>query len=164
MEFISIVPWTMIAQIGNVIILFFFMKKILFHRVQAVLQKRMDSTNRVYEEADAIKSEAQELYDKYESLMKGAKADAEKIIDNANAAAREKSDTMIALAQKDTQYMLSSAKEEIRQSKVKAADEMRRETADIAIQLAAKILEREIHESDHRNLILQTIEGTGETL
>lgn len=163
MEFISIVPWTMIAQIANVIILFFFMKKFLFHRVQAILQKRIDSTARVYEEADAKRSEAQALYEKYESLMKKANTDAEKIIQDANAAAREKSDAMIALAQKDTQYMLASAKEEIKQSKAKAAEEVKKETADIAVQLAAKILEREIHESDHRSLILQTIESAGET-
>lgn len=164
MEFISIVPWTMIAQIGNVIILFFFMKKILFHRVQAILQKRIDSTNRIYEEADSAKSEALGLYEKYESLMKEAKTDADKILQSANTAAREKSESMIALAQKDTQYMLSAAKEEIRQSRIKAEDEMKKETAEIAVLLAAKILEREIQESDQHNLILQTIESSGKTL
>ena len=95
MEFISIVPWTMIAQIGNVIILFIFMRKFLFHRVQAILQKRIDRTNQVYAEADASRLEAQKLYEEYASLIKEAKTDAAEIIQNANTAAREKSDTKI---------------------------------------------------------------------
>lgn len=163
MEFISIVPWTMIAQIGNVIILFLFMRKFLFHRVQAILQKRTDRTNQVCAEADAARLEAQKLYEEYASLMKEAKTDAAEIIQNANTAAREKSDTMIALAKKDAQHMLDSAREEIKRSKAKAADELKEETADIAVMLASKILEREIQEQDHRSMILRTIESTGET-
>lgn len=164
MEFISIVPWTMVAQVGNVIILFLFMKKFLFQRVQDILQKRMETTNSVFAQADEANSQAEALREKYEALMKGAEADAEKIIQDASAAAREKSESMITLAQKDTRYMLSAAKEEIRQERAKAADEIKNETAGLAIDLASRILEREINEADHHSLILETIEGSGEAL
>lgn len=164
MEFISIVPWTMIAQVGNVIILFLFMKKFLFRRVQDMLQKRMETTNAVFDQADAANSQAKALREQYEVLMKGAGADAQKIIQDASAAAREKSESMIALAQKDTRYMMSAAKEEIRQEKAKAADEIKNEAAGMAVGLASRILEREIKEADHHSLILEAIEDSGEAL
>ena len=61
LDFISIDPWRMIMQIGNLIILFLLMKKFLFKPVKAILDKRQAEVDSMYNEAAAAETAAKEI-------------------------------------------------------------------------------------------------------
>ena len=54
------------------------------------------------------------------------------------------------------------AEAEIEQERKKAVNELKNEIGGMAIDLAGKVIEREISEDDHRKLIEEFIENVGE--
>lgn len=56
----------------------------------------------------------------------------------------------------------SRAEAELLQEKKKAVNRLKNEIGSIAMEIAGKVVERELHEEDHRKLIDEFIENVGE--
>ena len=60
--------------------------------------------------------------------------------------------------------MKNKAEKEIAQEKKKAVNEVKGEIGDMAVEIAGKVIEREINEKDHEKLIDEFISNVGEVL
>ena len=107
-ELVTIIPWTFIAQICNLFIQCWLIKKFLFK----------------------------------------------------DAAAR--SEAMIQEAQTQAAGIKAKAEADIAQEKKKAVNDIKNEIGGIAMDIAGKVIEREISEEDHKKLIDEFIENVGE--
>lgn len=58
--------------------------------------------------------------------------------------------------------MKEKAEKDIAQEKKKAVNEIKNEIGDMAMEIAGKVIEREINETDHAKLIDEFIENVGE--
>ena len=58
--------------------------------------------------------------------------------------------------------MKNKAEKEIAQEKKKAVNEVKGEIGDMAVEIAGKVIEREINETDHEKLIDEFISNVGE--
>jgi F-type H+-transporting ATPase subunit b len=94
--------------------------------------------------------------------MANAKAEANEIITAATKTAEQKSDEIIGDANRKAAAAKVKAEAEIAQERKKAVNELKNEIGGIAIDLAGKVIEREISEDDHRKLIDEFIENVGE--
>ena len=81
--------WTIAFSIINILVLFLFLKKFLFGRIQNIMDQRAAAVQADLDQAKASKEEAHQLRQQYEDTLSGAKQEASTIIANARTAAKE---------------------------------------------------------------------------
>ena len=161
-ELVTIIPWTFIAQILNLFIQLYFIRRFLFQPVNAVLEKRQELADRQLEDARTAKQDAESLKTDYEARLLTAKTEAALLLQNAQKDAAQRSDEIIRTAQLQAAGFKSRAEAELLQEKKKAVNRLKNEIGSIAMEIAGKVVERELHEEDHRKLIDEFIENVGE--
>ena len=161
-EFISITPWTIVFSICNLLILCALIKKFLFKPVMSILEARQKEIDDIYGEADKDRNEAAELKTEYTRRMSGARAEADGIVRTAMDSARRKSYQIVSDANSQAARMKERAASEIEQERRKAFAELQGELSGMAVDIAAKMVGREINEKDQQALVDEFIRNVGE--
>ena len=141
---ITLDGWTFLAQICNLMIQMLIFKKFLLNPVKKVITDRKAKADSQIADAEKLRTEANQIVT---SAQKTATARGEEIVGEARAQAA-------ALKQK--------AEADIAQERKKAVNEVKDEIGGIAMEIASKVVEREIREEDHRDLIDEFIKNVGE--
>lgn len=84
------------------------------------------------------------------------------LIANAQKSASLQSEEMIQEANKQAAAIKAKAESDIAQEKKKAVNELKGEIGGMAMEIAGKVIEREISEKDHEKLIDEFISNVGE--
>ena len=98
-DLVTIIPWTFIAQICNLFIQCWLIKKFLFKPVCAIIEKRRALADSQIQDAKKAKEEADAMKADYEAEMAKAKETANSILQNAQKDAAARSEAMIQEAQ-----------------------------------------------------------------
>ena len=152
-ELVGIVPWTFIAQICNLFIQMYLIKRFLFKPINEMLEKRRAAADAEITDAEAAKKEANAIKEEYEQNMQEAKA---------RKTATLQSEKIVKEASEQAAALKNKAEKEIAQEKKKAVNEVKGEIGGIAMDIAGKVIEREINEKDHEKLIDEFISNVGE--
>ena len=99
----------------------------------------------------------------YEKNMQQAKDKAGEILATAQKTAASQSDEIIRAANEQAVAIKSNAEADIAQERRKAVNELKGEIGSMAMEIAGKVIEREIREEDHAKLIDEFIENVGKT-
>ena len=161
-QLVGIVPWTFIAQLCNLFLQVFLIKKFLFKPVNEMLEKRRAKADAEIREAQQAKEEAEAVKSEYESNMSEARAQANELIATAKKTADQQTEEMLKEAAAEAAAIRAKAEKDIEQEKKKAVNEIRDEIGGIAMEIAGKVIEREISEQDHEKLISDFISNVGE--
>lgn len=162
LEFISIDAWTIIFQICNLLILFLLVRKFLWKRVMAVLDKRQAEIDGIYDAAGKDREAAAQMKQEYTEKMSGAREEADRLVRNAVDTAQNRGDAIVKEAQAEAAHMKQKAESEIEQEKRKAYSELVGEISGMAADIAGRMVEREINAEDHRELVEEFIKSAGE--
>ncbi|SFU75891.1 MULTISPECIES: F0F1 ATP synthase subunit B [unclassified Butyrivibrio] len=160
-ELVTLVPWTFIAQIINLFIQMYLIKRFLFKPINNILEKRKELADKEIREAREAKEEADSLKDQYESSLTNAHAEAAQIVSEAQKEAQSKADAMVKEAQQEASDIKARAAADIEQEKKKAINEAKDEIGGLAMDIAGKVVEKEINEADHKKLIDDFISKVG---
>ena len=161
-ELVGIVPWTFIAQLCNLFIQMLLIKKFLFKPVNEMLEKRRAKADAEIRDAEAAKAEAQAIKTEYEQNMLEAHAQANELLDSARKTAAAQSEEMLKKAEAEASDIRAKAERDIELEKKKAVSEIKDEIGGLAVDIAGKVIEREISEKDHEKLIDDFITNVGE--
>lgn len=162
LNFVSIVPWEIITQLINLLLLFLLLKHFLFKPVQNILHARQAEIDKDYSDAEEAQSKAEALRDEYEKRIADAKSEASDIVKTATRKAQLHGEEIVHDAQTQANRLMEKADTQIEQEKKKAMNELKNEISGIAVDIASKVVEREIDEKDHEALISEFIKGVGE--
>ena len=163
-ELVGIIPWTFVAQICNLFIQMYLIKRFLLKPVHEILEKRRAAADAEIIQAEETKAKAEAIRAEYERNMQDARQKANEILDSARNTAAIQSEKILKEAQDQTFAMKNEAEKEIAQEKKKAVNEVKGEIGDMAVEIAGKVIEREINEKDHEKLIDEFISNVGEVL
>ena len=155
------INWTFIAQICNLFIQMFLIKKFLFKPVREILAKRQAKADADIREAEEAKTEAAAIKAEYEQNMLEAKEKANELLATAQKNAAAKSDEMLKEASSQAAAIKQKAEADIAQERRKAVNELKDEIGSMAMEIAGKVIEREISEKDHARLIDEYISNVG---
>ena len=161
-ELVGIIPWTFVAQICNLFIQMYLIKRFLFKPVNDMLEKRRALADAQIREAEQAKADADAIKTEYEQNMKEAKEKANEILTTAQKTAALQSEEMLKEATAQAAALKSKAESDIAQEKRKAVNEIKDEIGGMAVEIAGKVIEREISEEDHAKLIDEFIANVGE--
>ena len=152
-DLVTLVPWTFIIQICNLFIQVYLIKKFLFKPINEILEKRKNLADKAIREAREAQSEAETLKEQYESSLTNAHAEAAQIVSEAQKEAQTKADNLVREAQEEAAGIKARAAADIEQEKKKAINEAKDEIGGLAMDIAGKVVEKEINEADHKKLI-----------
>ena len=153
LEIISVNIWSILISLANLVIIFLLLKKLLFKPVKKTLAARQAQVDKIYDDAAAAKQTAEADRAEYEQKLADVKAEAEEILTDARERADRMSEEIIGDAKDKAQAKLERAEEEIAQEKKKAMAELKDDVSALSVDIAEKLLGREIDEKDHAELI-----------
>lgn len=156
--------WTILFSVINILVLFFFLKKFLFGRVNAILEKRAQMVQADLEQAKQSAAEAEQLKGNYEETLRNAKQEAKEIITTARQNASVQSSEITAQAQQQADTMLKEAQKEIDRERQRTLEGVQGEIADLALAAASKLMEKQLDDETNRELVNAFLseEGAGE--
>jgi len=160
-DLVTLVPWTFIIQIINLFIQVYFIKRFLFKPINEILQKRKDLADKEIREARQAQDEANSLKSQYEDSLTNAHAEAARIVSDAQKEAENKAETIVRDAEQQATTIKAKASADIEQEKKKAINEAKDEIGSLAMEIAGKVVEKEISENDHKKLIDEFINKVG---
>ena len=145
--------WTILFSLINILVLFLFLKKFLFGRVNAMLDER---ARLVQEEMDKAREEAQQaekLRLDYENAMSDAKDEARTIIIDAQKNANAQSAAITQQAQEEAGRIVESARQELALERERSVASAQNEIVSLAMEAAEKVLGREIDDDANRAIM-----------
>lgn len=161
-DLVGINFWTFLAMICNLFIQAYLVKRFLLKPVNEILEKRRLMADQEIRSAEKAKSEAQAIKSEYEQNMLEAKNKASEILATAQKTAAIQSEEILREASSQAAAIKAKAENDIAQEKRKAVNELKNEIGGMAMQIAGKVIEREICEEDHAKLIDEFIANVGE--
>jgi F-type H+-transporting ATPase subunit b len=151
--FFSFDPISIVATICNTLIIFLVIKRLLFDKVNAVLEERNADIAKSYAEADAaLASAAQKDKELTESLA-GAKDKAAEIISEANKTAQTRASDIVLEAKNEARLAREKALSEIERDRKQTVNAIKNEISDMAVSIASKVVSKEIDPTVHAKLI-----------
>lgn len=159
---VTIVPWQFIATIINLFIQVWLLKKFLFKPINNILEKRRQLADQEISDAQKAQTEANSLKEQYEASIADAQTRATEIVQSAQKEAQARADGILQKAQDEASSMKSKAEADIAQEKKKALNDVKDEIGGLAMDIAGKVVEKEINEEDHRKLIDEFIQNVGD--
>ncbi|MBQ4506781.1 MAG: F0F1 ATP synthase subunit B [Firmicutes bacterium] len=154
-ELVSFDKWTFIVQILNLFIQIWLFKRFLFEPVKKVMAKRQEEVGRMYDDAETAKADAEASRKYYNETIKTVRLEAEQITERAVSNARFKEQEIVRNAQAQAVKIKEKAEEDIALERKKVMDQARGEISDMAIEIASKLVERNINADDQQALIEQ---------
>lgn len=162
LDVISVNLWSIIASLGNLVLLYLLAKKFLYKPVKKVLEERRRTIDESYLAADEAKRNALGMKEQYETMLEQAEGKADEIVSLALQDAKCCEKDIVTEARQEADRILERASLAAEMERKKAEESIREEIISVSTQLSEKILEREIREEDHRILIDRFIRDLGE--
>ncbi len=159
---VTVAPWTFIAQICNLFIQAYLFKRFLFKPIQNIIRQRQEQVNKIYDDAAEAQKSAEADKATYEKLLADARGEAAELVRTATVTAQQRGEEIVRQAKQEVGHLKEKAEAEIAQERKKARNEVKNEISGIAMEIASKVVEREINEKDHRDLVEEFIEKMGE--
>ena len=162
LDIISINVWNTLISLLNLLLIYLIIKKFLFKRVQNVMNERQSQVEKIYSDADESRNTANQMKQEYEQHLADARQEADAMIKNATQAAQRKSDEIVAEANNQASHVKQKAEAEIEQQKKQMLKDVRNEISGLAVDIASKVVEREISQKDYDGFVDEFIQNVGE--
>ena len=161
-EFLNINFFTALFTLANTVALFLVLKKFLFKPVLAMIESRQKEIDDLYADAGNAKQQAQLLEEEYRQRLDAATETGDRLVKEATARAHSRSEEIIAGANAEADAIRAKAVADIAQEKKKAMNDAKDEISVLALDIAGKVVGRELTNADRTRLVDSFIDGLGE--
>ena len=159
---ITLDGWTFLAQICKLMIQLVIFKKLLLNPVKKVIAERKAKADSQIADAEKLRTEAEAMKAEYEQNLQNARTEANQIVAAAQKTAAARSEELLGEARAQAAALKQKAEADIAQEPKKAVNEVKDEIGGMAMEIASKVVEREIKETDQQDLIDEFIKNVGE--
>lgn len=126
---------------------------LVFPRLNQALDERTARVQGQIEDAEAVRGEAEQLRRQYEEQLAGAKDEAQRIIEEAREQGERIRSDAQAEAEREAQQIRARAREDAEAERSRVVQDLRNQVASLSVDLAGRIVERELDEQRHRDLV-----------
>ncbi len=159
---VGVNPWTALFTFCNMLITFFVLRKFLFKPVKKMIDDRQNEIDGLYTDADNAKKEALAMEEEYRLHLNNARQERDEILRDATARAQQREKEILDAARSEANALRDKARSDIAQERRKALNEIKDDISGIAIDIAAKVAEKEIDGKQHEALIEDFIRNMGD--
>ncbi|MCK5130374.1 MAG: F0F1 ATP synthase subunit B [Clostridiales bacterium] len=144
---------SIIAYILNVVVLFFFLRWLLYKPVKKFIDARSAAFDERVENLAKQETDIAQQKKKYDDFIADSQKEANKVIQQSRENAKKRAETIIDEAKQSAKDLISHTRDEIAEERDAAQARMREEVADIAVGIATRVLEREVTKEDNDHII-----------
>ncbi|MCE8501056.1 F0F1 ATP synthase subunit B [Latilactobacillus sakei] len=141
------------------IILVALVGKFAFGPVSKMMQERSNKITNDLDSAAQSREDAAKLAAQRATELKSSKLEAVEIVNTAKQNGEKQREGMVTLAQEEVQTLKQNAKKDIEQSRLDALNSARDDVAQLSIEIASKLIKKELSVTDQKSLINSYIEG-----
>ncbi len=145
----------------NVVVLFFVLKILLYKPILKFMKNREKSFSDKTDMLDTREKELIQQKQEYDQKMSDAQTQAAAILTRSNEMARDHAKEIIDDAKEQSREMVVRARKEIAIEKEQTQLDMKSEIVDMAVQIAEKVLKREVSKEDNQKIIDDFFERVG---
>ena len=142
-------------------VLLILMWKFAMPQVRSMMTAREDRIREDLEKAENARTSAEDEKTRYEAQLAEARGEAGKIIEEARQAAEQVRRDLIARAEVEAQEVRDRAQVDIAAQQQRALTELRTQVADLSIDLAERIVERNLDRDTQLQLVDSFINQVG---
>ena len=136
------------------------LKKFAWKPILKILEEREDSIEEALISAEKARADVAELKEQKEQILNDAKLEREKIIRLAHEETSNYKQEQKIKIDEQFKAKISSAIDEINQQKRAAMDDLKKTVAEISVDIAEKIIEKELENAEqHNELISESVKG-----
>jgi len=152
---------TFLITIINVTFLYVILRRILFKPVAKFVQARTEGIRKDLDNAKRASARIEALETEYAEKMKLLQEESLRILQASREKAEAERDAILAKAKADAAHMLRSSQNDLEQERRQAELVLRRETADLSIRAASRILGENIDSDKNRALVEKFLASVG---
>ena len=134
-------------------VMFGLLAKLSFKPIAQALDRRSEAIKKSIEEAEKQRAEAKKLMDDYQKQLAEARSEANKIIEEARGLGENVRKEVVEKANAEASAVLQRSQEEIQRQKERGIQELKDTVAGLSVQIASKVIEKEVNEATHRQLV-----------
>ena len=151
----------LIFAVANFLILVLILGKFLYKPFLGILEKRKQTIEDAFTNAEATNRKADEKYEAYAKKLARAEAESREIIKNARLKADDHANMIVEEAKAEAARIKLQAEKEAVREKEKALREVREQIGQLAILAAEQILEKEVAAEGQEEIIDRVLEKAG---
>ena len=151
----------LIFAVANFLILVLILGKFLYKPFLGILEKRKQTREDAFTNAEATNRKADEKYEAYTKKLARAEAESREIIKNARLKADDHANMIVEEAKAEAARIKLQAEKEAVREKEKALREVREQIGQLAILAAEQILEKEVAAEGQEEIIDRVLEKAG---
>lgn len=145
--------WTIIIFL----VLLFLLMKFAWKPLLAMLEKREDNIRQALLDAEKAREELANVKEDTEKLLNEARNESQAIVAAGKKNAERMKDEIIEKAQSKSDALLADAKKQINLEKDRAIVEVRAEVVNLSLQVAEKLIRKNLSKDDNLKLINESL-------
>ncbi len=142
-------------------ILYWLLSRYAIGPLMSVMEKRRELVLGQLNEASATREEAAAYVEQQKEALQQARKDAYDIIEQSRQTSGKQADQLIAQAKEESVRLKDEALRDIESEKNKAMAALRGEVGRVSVQIASKLIEKEIDEKSNEGLVDQYLKDVG---
>jgi len=139
-------------------VLFLVIRKLVLPNLNEALEQRSAAIEGKMEEADAKLIEMEEAKRAFEASLGDARGEASRIVEEAKAAAEASRESILAAAREEAQRIVERATSDANAERSRLLEELRGQVGALSVQLAERIVARELDAATHSGLVDEYIQ------
>lgn len=158
---VRIEPGLFIWTIITFLVLLAVLAKFVWKPLMEALDRREERIRKTLEDADKAQERMEQIQKEAEEVMAKARHEAQAILEDGKVTAQKVKDDIIADAREQAESQVQNAKIQIEAEKEKAIEEIKGDVIDISLQVAEKLIKRNISKEDNFELIQDSLNKVG---
>ena len=152
-------PIDIAIHLVNILVLYILLRVLIWKPVHKFMLGREERVAAQMEQAKALQAEAEKIKADYDARLVDVQATCDKMLSDGRLAAQTTGQKYIDKARVQADNILSEARAQAAEEKRRAMDEVKEELADLAVDMAGRVLR--FDEQTRRNILLGTGTKTG---
>ncbi|EEM93359.1 MULTISPECIES: F0F1 ATP synthase subunit B [Bacillus] len=144
------------------LILLVMLRKFAWGPLMGIMKEREEHVTNEIDAAERSNAEAKKLVEEQREMLKQSRVEAQELIERAKKQAVDQKDVIVAAAKEEAESIKASAVQEIQREKEQAIAALQEQVASLSVQIASKVIEKELKEEDQVKLIRDYIKEVGE--
>lgn len=132
--------WNFLFTIINLVIFYILMRKFIFGKIIATMDKRKELIQKRFDEADEVNAQAEQLKNDYQEHLDNVESERQDMLAKAKTEAKKEYKKILDKAQLDAERVKADAKRTAELEKEKARLAVNEEIAELALEAAQKIV------------------------
>ena len=145
----SLQIWTLVTFV----VLLGLLAKFAFKPIAEALDRRGQLIKAQIDDGQKMRAEAKKLMEDYQQQLAAARVEAGKVIEEARQLGEKVRKDVVDKATTEASAIVSRSQEEIVRQKEKGIQEMKDTIASLSVQIAGRVLEKEVNVATHKQLV-----------